>query len=68
MQVQTERGLIFVEGAYQSAEHCMMDGYGYSFTAHNVYLPDIGRTVASIDLYSKCLDSRGLRRTFVYVL
>ncbi len=56
-QVQTERGLIYVEAEYQSAERAIMDGYTYAFTSK-----EIGR-----DVYSKCLDDRGLRHTFALI-
>ncbi len=65
MQVQTERGAICVEGRYMSSERARMDGYSFAFTAHNVFLPDIDATVDEVDFYSKSLDDRGLRHTFV---
>ncbi len=66
MQVATERGIIYVEGAYQSAERAQMDGYRYSFTAHNVYMPDLGTTLDKVDFYSTS-DDEGLHHTFVYI-
>lgn len=65
MFVQTERGLIDVEGRYQSAERAQMDGYKYAFTAYNVFLPDVDVTADEVDFYSKSLDKDGLRRTFI---
>ena len=67
MQVQTERGIVCVEAAYASAERAQMDGYSYSFTAKNVYLPDVGRTLPSVDFYGKALDNRGLLHTFAVI-
>ncbi len=57
MQVHTERGIIWVEAAYQSKERAEMDGYTYAF--HSV---ELGK-----DVYSKCLDDRGLRHTFAVI-
>lgn len=56
-QTQTERGLVLIEGAYQSAERAEMDGYGFAFHS----------SMLGVDLYSKCLDNRGLRHSFVYI-
>lgn len=56
-QVETERGLIFVEAAYQSAERAEMDGYSFAFHSSKL----------GADLYSKCLDDRGLRHTFAVI-
>ena len=67
MQVKTNRGIVSVEGHYQSAERAKMDGYSYSFTDHNVFLPDIGITKDKVDFYSICLDDKGLKRTFVTI-
>lgn len=68
MQVKTERGIVSVEASYQSPERAIMDGYTYSFTAHNVYLPDIGKEVKSVDFYGKTLDDKGLKHRFVTIL
>ena len=68
MNVQTERGIICVEASYQSAERAQMDGYTYSFTAHNVYMPDMDATLNSVDFYGKALDDRGLRHVFAAVV
>lgn len=57
MQIQTERGLILIEAAYQSKERAEMDGYKYSFTSK-----ELGR-----DIYSKCIDDKGLRHTFAII-
>lgn len=57
MQVQTERGIIWIEATYQSEERAKMDGYEYAFTSK-----DLGK-----DVYSKCLDDRGLRHTFAVI-
>lgn len=56
-QTQTERGLVLIEGAYQSTERAKMDGYDFAFYSN----------MLNVDLYSKCLDDRGLRHTFVYI-
>ena len=57
MQVHTERGLIHVEAEYQSAERAKMDGYSYAF-----YSKELKKEV-----YSKCLDDRGLKHTFAII-
>ena len=56
-QIQPERGLVLIEGAYQSEERAQMDGYNFAF--HSDML--------GVDLYSKCLDNEGLKHTFVYI-
>lgn len=56
-QVQTERGLIFVEAEYQSAEMAKMDGYDFSFHSEKL----------GCDVYGKCLDDRGLKHTFALI-
>lgn len=56
-QTRTERGLVLIEGAYQSTERAKMDGYNFAFHSN----------MLGVDLYSKCLDDRGLRHTFVYI-
>ncbi len=56
-QTQTERGLILIEGAYQSSERAKMDGYDFAFHSN----------MLGVDLYSKSLDDRGLRHSFVYI-
>lgn len=33
MQVETERGLIYVEAEYQNIEQAQRDGYTYAFTS-----------------------------------
>ncbi len=57
MQIKTERGLIYVEAEYQSAERAQMDGYYYAFTSEEL----------GCDVYSKCLDDRGLRHSFALI-
>lgn len=57
MQVETERGIICVEAEYQSAERAEMDGYSFAFHS----------TKLGKDLYSKCLDDRGLRHSFAII-
>ncbi len=56
--VQTERGIVCIEAAYQSEERAKMDGYSYAFHSKT-----LGR-----DLWSKCLDDRGLRRSFAVIV
>lgn len=68
MQVKTERGIVSVEASYQSPERAIMDGYAFSFTAHNVYLPDIRKEVKTVDFYGKTLDDKGLRHSFAIVI
>ncbi len=58
MQMQTERGIIWVEAEYQSAGRAQMDGYTYAFTSKQL----------GCDVYSKCLDDRGLRHTFALIV
>ena len=55
--VQTERGIICVEAAYQSEEKAKMDGYRYAF-----FSKKLNRI-----LYSKSLDDRGLKHTFAVI-
>ena len=55
--VQTERGLIDIEVAYQSEEKAVMDGYRFAF--HSDML--------KCDLFSKCLDERGLSHTYAVI-
>lgn len=57
MQVQTERGLIYVKAEYESEEKAAMDGYTYAF-----YSKMLGKKV-----YSKCLDDRGLYHSFALI-
>lgn len=57
MQIQTERGLIFVEAEYQSEERAIMDGYTYAF-----YSNQLGK-----DVFSKCTDEKGLHHTFAII-
>ena len=56
-QTQTERGLLMIEAAYQSEERAQMDGYSFAFHS----------TMLGKDLYSKCLDDRGLKHTFAVI-
>ena len=56
--VQTERGLVYVEAHYDSEELARMDGYGYAFTSERL---------GGVKLFSKCLDERGLHHTFATV-
>ena len=58
MQVHTERGLVSVDAEYQSEEKAKMDGYSYAF-----YSSELKR-----DLYSKCLDERGLKHSFALIV
>lgn len=57
MQIQTERGLIYVEAEYQSEERCQMDGYTYAFFSTELNCP----------VYSKCLDDKGHQHTFAII-
>jgi hypothetical protein len=57
-QVQTERGLIWVEAEYQSIESAKKDGYSYSF-----YSKQLGRKV-----YGKSIDKSGLRHKFALIV
>ena len=56
-QTQTERGLLVIEAAYQSAERAQMDGYSFAFHS----------SMLGKDLYSKCLDDRGFKHTFAVI-
>ncbi len=56
-QVQTERGIVNIEAAYQSEERAQMDGYSFAF--HSDMLKR--------DLYSKCLDDEGHRHSFAVI-
>ena len=56
MQVQTERGLIWVETEYQSAENAKKDGYYYAFHSSMVG-----------DVYSKSLDDNGYYHSFALI-
>ncbi len=56
-QIQTERGLIFVENEFKSIEEAVAAGYNYSFTSEEI----------GCDVYGKCLDDRGLRHEFVLI-
>lgn len=58
MQVQTERGLIYVEAEYQSAERAVMDGYSYVFYSQ----------MLEKEVYSKCTDDKGLYHTFALII
>lgn len=68
MQVRTERGIINVlgtkEALFLDRKTAVEHGYGYSFTANHVELPD---KIIKADVYGKCLDDRGLRHEFVLV-
>ena len=55
-QIQTERGLIYVEAEYQSVERAKMDGYSLSFHSE-----EYG------DVYSKCTDELGHFHTFALI-
>lgn len=57
MQVQTERGLIWIEAEYLTEERAIMDGYSYAFHSEEL----------NRDVWSKCLDDRGLRHTFALI-
>ena len=56
-QVQTERGLLYVEAEYQSKERARMDGYDFAFHSSKL----------GADLYSKSLDDRGLKHSFAVI-
>ena len=56
-QVQTERGLLHVAETFDTPEQAKDAGYSYAF-----HSSQIGK-----DLYSKCLDDRGLRHSFSIV-
>ncbi len=56
-QVETERGLLLIEAAYQSEERAAMDGYCFAFHSQKL----------GCDLWSKCLDDRGLYHTFAMI-
>ncbi len=56
-QVETERGILFIEASYQSEERAKMDGYDFAFHSSKL----------GCDLYSKCLDDRGLRHSFAVI-
>ena len=55
-QIQTVRGLIYVEASYQSEERAKMDGYSYAWND-----PKYGK------IYSKCTDGTGHSRTFALI-
>lgn len=55
--VQTERGIVCIEAAYQSEERAKMDGYRFAFHSDKL----------GVDLYSICLDDRGLRHSFAVI-
>ncbi len=55
--VQTERGIICIEAAFQSEERAEMDGYRFAFHSDRL----------DIDLWSKCLDDKGLKHTFAVI-
>ena len=57
MQVHTERGIIWIEASYQSEERAEMDGYSYAF-----HSDELGK-----DVWSKCLDDRGLMHSFATI-
>ena len=58
MQIHTERGLISVDAEYQNEERAKMDGYSYAFHSSEM----------KRDVYSKCLDDRGLRHSFAVII
>lgn len=58
MQKQTERGLISVEGEYVSAKLAEENGFSYAFTSQ----------MLDCEVYSKCLDDRGLRHSFALIV
>ena len=58
MQIKTERGLIWVEAEYQSEERAIMDGYRYAFFSE----------MLNKKVYTKCLDDKGLERTFALIV
>ena len=56
-QMQTERGLIYVEATYSDKAQAKTDGFDYAFTS----------SALGCDVYSKCLDDRGLRHSFILI-
>lgn len=57
MHVKTERGIITIEAEYLTEERCLMDGYTFAF-----YSTELDRNI-----YSMCLDDRGLKHSFALV-
>ena len=57
IQVSTERGLVCVVKNYATKEEAIQNGYSYAFTS----------SALKCDLYSKCLDERGLYHEFVTI-
>lgn len=58
MQMQTERGLIYVEAEYQSEERAIMDGYTYAWYSHQL----------GAKVYSKVMDKLGHIRKFALIV
>lgn len=56
-QIETERGLVYVVREYLTADEAKNNGYTYAFSSYKL----------NCDLYSKCLDDRGLYHEFVTV-
>ena len=54
---QTERGMINIEATYASGERAEIDGYRYAFTSEKL----------GCDVYSKCLDDKGLYHSFAVI-
>ena len=57
-QIQTERGLIYVEKEFDSSENAIKSGYSYSFTSRKL----------GCDVYGKSLDDRGLYHSFALII
>ena len=56
-QVNTERGLLFIEASFTTVELCLQEGYSYAFHSKEL----------GCDLYSKCLDDKGYRHSFAVI-
>lgn len=57
MQINTERGIIYVVCEYPTEGEAREDGYTYAFTSSRI----------DADVYSKVLDDRGYRHEFAIV-
>ncbi len=57
IQVSTERGMLCVIKNYPDSDTAKANGYTYAFTSSEL----------GCDLYSKCLDNRGLYHEFVTI-
>ena len=65
IQVRTERGIIGVHDLQCPRDKAIAYGYSYSFTAYHC---EYEGKVFMADVYSKCLDNRGLRHEFILVI